>query len=241
MKRFIFAMFLACALSFSGCDVLYEVAKDATGSSLAPSLTEMTGGLKEALVKGTASAVSGLSKSGGFLNDPLVKIPFPQEAQFAVNTLKDLGLGSLVTQMEKLLNDGAEQGAKAALPIFRSAIKEMTFADAKNILLGGNNAATDYFEAKTRAKLAAEFSPFIKGSLDRVDATNVWGKITNTYNSIPLTNKKIETDLVKYTTDKALDGLFLKVASEEKLIRTNPVKRSTDLLKKVFEYAASQK
>ena len=147
------------------------------------------------------------------LNDPLVKIPFPQEAEFVAKTLTDIGLGSLVADFEKKLNEGAEKGAKLALPIFKNAIKSMTFADVKGILLGGENAATDYFKAKTSDGLYQAFSPQIKKTLDEVGAAKIWTDLTTRYNKIPFTNKKVETDLVKYTTNKAMDGLFSQSSS----------------------------
>jgi hypothetical protein len=182
-----------------------------------------------------------LGKEGGFSNDPLIRIPFPPEAQFAANTLRDIGLGQLVDEFELKLNKGAEEGAKKALPIFTGAIKQMTFNDVKNILLGGENAATDYFKQATSTALYQAFSPEIQGTLDQVGATKVWTDLTTRYNAIPLTRKKVETDLVKYATNKAMDGLFLKVAEQEALIRKDPINRTSDLLKKVFSYADRQK
>lgn len=241
MKKILFPLIVFLAVVTTSCEQVLQVANEMYGTGTAPTSNEMINGLKEALANGTASAVTGLNKEDGFFKDPLVKIPFPQEAAFAANTLKDIGLGSLVDEFEKLLNRGAENAASAAMPIFKSAITNMTFADAKNILLGGENAATQYFEGKTRTQLYGAFSPHVKTSLDRVNATKTWNDITTRYNAIPLTNKKIETDLVKYATDKALDGLFLKIAGEEKKIREDPVARASELLKKVFGYADSQK
>lgn len=240
MKKSISIWLLIFTLSFWGCDTLLQMAE--TGmANLDPTDTEIIGGLKEALANGAANSVSILSKSGGYLNDPLVKIPFPEEAQFAANTLRDIGLGNLVDEFEKLLNQGAEDGAKTALPIFKNAITSMSFADAKNILFGGENAATEYFKAKTRDELVAAFSPHIKTSLDKVNATKAWENVTTRYNAIPLVRKKVNTDIVNYATGKALDGLFLKLADEEKKIRMDPVARTSDLLKKVFNYADKEK
>lgn len=241
MKKLIPFLMLVAWLGFTGCDTLLEIAEGVQYENPDPTNTEIIAGLKEALGNGAANAVSTLSKSGGYFEDPLVKIPFPEEAQFAVNTLNDLGLGGLVTEFEKLLNQGAEEGAKLALPIFKNAITSMTFADAKDILLGGENAATNYFEGKTRQDLTTTFSPHIKESLDKVNATKAWTDVTTAYNSIPLVRKKIDTDIVNYATTKALDGLFLKLSDEEKKIRENPIARTSELLKKVFSFAERQK
>ena len=226
-------------ISITGCDQLYEIANEVYTQE--PTSLQMSNGLKQALDNGIRFAVGTLSKDGGYFNDPLVKIPFPEEAKFAADALQTIGLGGLVTDFEKRLNRGAEEGAKEALSIFGNAIKQMSFSDVKNILLGGENAATDFFRRSTEQALYDAFSPKIKTSLDQVNATKVWSDITSKYNSIPLTKKKVETDLVRYATNKAMDGLFLKVAEEEKKIRENPIARTTDLLKSVFGYADKQK
>jgi hypothetical protein len=223
------------------CDTVYQVAEGVLYKNTEPTQTEMAGGLKEALANGAAQAVMGLHKPGGYYQDALVKIPFPEEAQFAANALRDLGMGSLVTRFEEKLNEGAEKGAELALPIFKDAILQMSFEDVKGILLGGEHAATDYFEAKTSEKLATAFSPIIKNSLDEVHATDIWSEITTRYNSIPLVRKKVETDIVKYATARALKGLFLKLGDEEKKIREQPLARGSELLKKVFGYADQMK
>lgn len=238
-KIFVFSLILGL-FALNSCKELLQVV-ESVATSTEPSLGEMGSGLKEALTKGAGFAVKTLNKEGGYFNDPLVKIPFPQEAQFAANTLRDLGLGNVVDNFEKKLNEGAEKGAALALPIFKNAIRQMTFADVKNILLGGENAATNYFKGKTVDQLATAFTPHVKQSLDEVNATKLWNDLTTRYNRIPLVRKKVETDIVKYATGKALDGLFLKLADEEAKIRKNPVARSSDLLKKVFSYADQQK
>lgn len=233
---------LISSLVLLSCDTLLQVANEVAGAgSTIPSELEMSGGLKEALDKGVGFAVSTLSAEGGYYKDPLVKIPFPKEAEFAANTLRDIGLGKLVDDFELLLNKGAEDGAKQALGIFGNAIKSMTFADVKGILLGGENAATNYFKEKTSEQLYEAFSPQIKTSLDKVNATKVWNDLTTRYNSVPLVKKKVDTDIVRYATNKAMDGLFLKISDEEKKIRTNLAARSSDLLKKVFGYAELEK
>ena len=169
-----------------------------------------------------------------------MRIPFPPEAQKVANTMRDLGLGKLVDEFETKLNEGAEKGAKLAFPIFKSAITGMTFQDAKGILLGQQDAATQYFQTRTETQLYNAFSPKIKTSLDQVKATEIWYEITSRYNKLPLV-KKVETDIVKYATNKALDGLFLKVSDEEAKIRSTIASRKTDLLKKVFDFADRQR
>ncbi len=153
--------------------------------------------------------------------------------------IRKIGLGQLVDNLEARLNEGAEKGAKMALPIFKEAIAEMSFVDVKNILLGDQNAATQYFQTKTTDKLTAAFRPHVQSSLDEVKATDIWREITTNYNKIPFV-KPVNTDLVGYATDMALKGLFQKVELEEIKIRDNVAARQTELLRKVFDYADKQ-
>lgn len=241
MKKTFFLFLLPAMLVLGACESLNQVLENLPEYNPDPTTGEMAMGLKEALGNGIGSAVTILGKEGGYFNNPQVKIPFPAEAEFAAKTLRDLGLGSLVENFEQKLNEGAEKGAQKALPIFKNAIKGMTFADVKGILLGGENAATDYFKGKTSDGLFQAFAPEIQKTLDQVGAAQIWTEITTRYNQIPFTNKKVETDLVKYATTKAMDGLFLKVAEEEAKIRKDPVARTSDILKKIFEYADRQK
>ena len=227
--------FLAIVVTtWFGCETLNEIQKGVVGSGTTkPTNTENVSGLKEALKIGTGKAVNLLSQAGGYNNDPLVKIPFPADAIKAANTLRDMGMGKLVDDFTGLMNKGAEEAAKEATPIFTDAITQMTIGDATNILFGADNAATQYFESKTRASLYYTFSPKIKSALDVVNASKLWTDITTTYNKIPFVTP-VNTNLVDYTTNKALDGLFVKLAAEERKIRKDPVARINDILKKVF-------
>jgi hypothetical protein len=245
MKRFsiLFSLLLSgMILCSTGCDTLLAIADQAAkNAALDPTTTEMAAGLKEALVKGTGDAVSFLGQEGGYLEHPEVRIPFPPDAQFAADKLRDLGLGSLVDDFETRLNRGASEGAKEALPIFKNAIAQMSFNDVKGILITRDqDAATNYFRRTTSDQLYQAFSPKIRKVLDEVNATKLWTDVTSAYNKIPFTNRKIETDLVRYATDRALEGLFIKVAEEEAKIRSNVSARSSDLLREVFGYADRQ-
>ena len=241
--RVLLSLFLASQVLFlSSCEFLLAVAEEATKQGpYVPTNGEMSAGLKEALVKGAGFAVNTLGAEGGYLNDPAVKIPFPAEAQFAADKLRELGLGQLVDNFEARLNAGAEKGAQLALPIFKSAIQQMSFNDVTNILISKNkDEATQYFQRTTTEQLTAAFQPEIRKVLDEVNATQLWSDITTAYNKIPFTRKKVETDLVKYATEKALEGLLLKVAVEEGKIRDNLNARTSDLLERVFGYADRQ-
>ena len=141
-------------------------------------------------------------------------------------------MGSLVDKTILSLNRAAEDATKSALPIFVDAIKQMTINDAVGILKGGDSAATIYFKQKTTPVLTAAFSPVIKQSLDKVDATKYWSQTFSVYNQF--STKKVNTDLTAYVTQKAIDGIFYEVALEEQKIRKDPAARVTDLLKSVF-------
>ncbi|WNJ17274.1 DUF4197 domain-containing protein [Pontibacter sp. G13] len=243
MSRMISRGLLCGLLAFTlSCDTLNQIATTAAEqyANANPTQGEMIQGLKEALANGAKFATGSLGAEGGYFNDPIVRIPFPEEAEVVATKMRQIGLGSLVDDFERKLNEGAEEGAKLALPIFKEAITGMTLNDAKGILLGGDNAATEYFKGKTSAQLQTTYGGVIQQSLDEVGAAKAWTEITTRYNKIPFV-KQVNTDLVSYTTGKALDGLFLKVAEEEAKIRQEPIARTSELLKKVFEYADREK
>jgi len=152
--------------------------------------------------------------------------------------MRQIGMGSLVDRAILQINRAAEEAVGFARPIFVNAIREMTITDAINIIKGGSNAATQYFRQKTTAQLVAAFAPIIKGSLDKFSATKYYGDIVNTYNGFPTTINKLNPDLPSYVVERAVDALFDQVAKEEANIRSNAAARTTDILKKVFGWAA---
>jgi hypothetical protein len=190
-------------------------------------------GIKEALVKGTGESVSFVSKLNGYFSNPEIKIPFPPEAREIESKLRAIGMGSKIDEVILSLNRAAEDAAKSAQPIFVSAIKNMTVSDGIQIVKGPNDAATKYLAKTTTPELKAKFSPVIKASLDKVDATRLWEEVIKSYNQIPFVTKQ-NPNLTEYVTDKAITGLFVMIAKEELKIRQNPVARTTELLKKVF-------
>ena len=202
-----------------------------------PLTTDQVGeGLKEALIKGISNGSDMASQLDGYFKNPEIKIPFPPEVKKVEDKLRQLGLGNKVDEFVMTLNRGAEDAAKEAKPIFISAIRQMTIEDAWGILKGDQNAATNYLKRTTSAQLKEKFSPVIQSSLDKVSATKYYGDVTNTYNRIPFV-EKVNPDLNSYATDKAIEGLFMMIAKEEKNIRDNPAARTTELLKKVFGQA----
>jgi hypothetical protein len=199
-----------------------------------PLTTDQVGeGLKEALIKGISNGSDMASQLDGYFKNPEIKILFPPEVKKVEDKLRQLGLGNKVDEFVMTLNRGAEDAAKEAKPIFISAIRQMTIEDAWGILKGDQNAATNYLKRTTSAQLKEKFSPVIQSSLDKVSATKYYGDVTNTYNKIPFV-EKVNPDLNSYATDKAIEGLFIMIAKEEKSIRENPAARTTDLLKRVF-------
>ncbi len=191
-------------------------------------------GIKEALLQGVTTAVLNLNKTDGFFGSELYKMLLPPDAVKAEKTLRNMGMGAQVDKAILSINRGAEDAVAFAKPIFIDAIKEMTLTDALNILKGSKDAATNYFKEKTKLKLITAFTPSVKTSLDKVDATKYYSDVVTTYNKLPTTFKKADPNLTDYVVGKAVDALFDQVAKEEANIRANPLARGTDILKKVF-------
>lgn len=191
-------------------------------------------GIKEALTQGVTNAVLNLNKTDGFFGSQIYKVLLPPDAAKIEKTLRKVGMGPQVDKAILAINRGAEDAVGYAKPIFTDAIKQMTITDALNILRGPKDAATQYFKQKTSQKLIAAFTPSVKGSLDKTDATKYYRDIVNTYNNFPTTFKKSNPDLTSYVVGKAVDALFDQIAKEEANIRANPLGQASDLLKKVF-------
>jgi hypothetical protein len=194
---------------------------------------DIASGLRQALDIGIDKQVSKLTAKDGFFKNELVKILLPDELKKVDKTLRDIGLSKLADEGLKILNRAAEDAVKEATPIFVNAVKDITFADAKNILLGNDDAATQYLTGKTQTALYDKFHPVIKNSFGKVGADQIWENLINRYNTIPFTND-VNPDLTLYVTSEALKGVYTMIAVEEKEIRTKLSSRTTDLLKKVF-------
>jgi hypothetical protein len=194
---------------------------------------EIGGGLKEALNIGVGEAVDFLSVEDGYLKSAY-KILLPEEVQSVTNKLKAVpGFSNVEQDLIEKLNRAAEDAATKAKPIFISAIKQMTFQDAMNLLMGEKDAATRYLEKTTYDQLFAEFLPVIQESLDKVNARQYWRDCVTAYNKIPFV-KKTNPELDDYVTKQGLSGMFQLVEVKELDIRENTSSRSSDLLKKVF-------
>ena len=192
-------------------------------------------GLKEALDIGITKGAERLSQTDGYYKS-VYKILLPEEARKVTEKLSGIpGFTEVEEIILEKINRGAEDAAKKAAPIFVDAIKAMTFQDAMNILLGQDNAATNYLHQATYNNLYNEFNPVIVESLDKYKARKYWADAVNAYNALPfLGGEKVDPDLDNYITNQALTGLFGMVEKEEKNIRENVNARTTDLLKKVF-------
>ena len=191
-------------------------------------------GLKEALEVGTRKAVENVSKEGGYLNNPKIHIPLPPRVQQAAGLMRQLGLNKMADDFEQSINRAAEKAAPQATSIMIDAIKSMTIDDARNILNGENDAATRFFEDRTRGKLAGLFKPIIDTSLNEVGATRYYNQLDDKLSSVPVVGQELDMDLQDYVTDQALNGLFVKLAQEEQKIRDNPAARTSEILQQVF-------
>lgn len=237
MKK-VFALVFAVSFMLSGCAELQQVAAQLPQGGIL-SNADIAAGLKEALDKGIDTQVTKLTKTDGFYKNELVKILLPAELQKVDQTLRKVGLGKLADEGLKVLNRAAEDAVKEATPIFVTAVKQMTFNDAKNILLGNDQAATTYLQNTTSTQLYAKFNPVIKSSFSKVGADKVWTNIINEYNKVPLV-KDVDPDLTNYVTNKAMEGVFKMIAVEEKNIRNNINARTSILLKRVFALQDNQ-
>jgi hypothetical protein len=223
---------LVIATQFLGCSELQNVLNQLP-KGIGLSQEQIGNGLKQALDNGIKNQVSKLTSQDGFYKNDLVKILLPEELQVVENGLRKIGLSNLADEGIKILNRAAEDAVKTATPIFVNAVKEITFNDAKNILLGEKNAATSYLQTKTSESLYSSFSPVINNSFSKVGADKVWANLITKYNSIPFVNK-VDPDLTGYVTNQALKGVFKMIEVEEKGIRAKVGLRTSALLKQVF-------
>lgn len=229
---------LALLLAAVGCATLQKDMADILGGSSSGSgtLDEPTviAGIKEALRVGTENTVLSTSQLDGYLGNQLIRIALPAQMESMASTLRKVGLGSQVDELEVGMNRAAELAAAEARDVFWNAIAGMTVSDAFGILNGGNTAATDYFHDRTYAALQTRFHPIVQQKIDEIGLSRIYGRVADAYNSLPLAGTPRLVDLDEYVTDKALAGLFTVLATEEQKIRQDPLARTTDLLRRVF-------
>ena len=226
-------LLVLCLVNLISCAELQDVVNNFPQSGGVLSNADIASGLRQALDQGIDEQVSKLTMEDGFYKNELVKILLPEELQKVDHALRKIGLDNLADEGLKAMNRAAEDAVKEATPIFVSAVKDITFNDAKTILLGEDNAATMYLIGKTKTDLYAKFQPVIKNSFGKVGADAIWNNLITKYNNLPFTNE-VNPDLTDYVTNEALEGVYTMIAVEEKSIRNDISSRTTDLLKRVF-------
>jgi hypothetical protein len=224
--------FLVFLASCSSADI--NKLLQGVGEQGALTQTDASQGLKEALMQGISKGADQASQTDGFFKNELIKILLPEDARRVEITLRQVGLGAEVDRALLAINRGAERAAQEAKPIFIQAIRQMTIQDAFQVLRGDQDAATQFLRRSTESQLIDLFQPRIQESLDEVGATRFYGDIANSYNSLPMVNRRIDPDLNAYVTERAIDGLFQLIAVEEKNIRENPLDRTSALMRRVF-------
>ena len=229
---------LVSVLAAPGCATLQKdmagILKGDSGGSGALDEPTVIAGIREALRVGTQNTVLSTSKLDGYLGNQLIRIAIPAQMESMASTLRQVGLGSQVDELEVGMNRAAERAAAEARDVFWNAITSMTVSDAFGILNGGNTAATEYFHDRTYAALQTRFHPIVQQKIEEVGLSRIYSRIADAYNSIPLAGKSRLVDLDEYVTDRALAGLFTVLATEEQKIRQDPLARTTDLLRRVF-------
>lgn len=232
---------LKSALTATNSTATNSLLSSATTGAL--SQEQMVGGLKEALGKGVERAVASLGRNDGFLTNLNVKIPMPEKLQKVESVLRVAGQNQMADDFVRSMNHAAEKAVPAAAVVFGDAIKQMSIADAKAILTGTNDAATQYFRRTTHTNLQAKFYPIVQKATDQVGVTAQYKAMMGRFTAVDTVSgllggkpaTKLSTgDIDAYVTDRALDGLFKLVAEEERNIRANPLARTSDLLQKVF-------
>jgi hypothetical protein len=218
--------------------MLLFAALAAAGPALAVSLADLTpkdagAGLKAALGQGVDRAVATLGAPGGFLGNPTVEIPLPPALEKADRALRFVGLGGQADELKATMNHAAEAAVAEAAPTFRKALRNMTVADAKGILSGGDDAATQYFRRSSSDELRARFRPIVARATARLKLASVYNRYAGKAAELGLVSGD-DADLDGYVTGKAMDGLFMVIADEERAIRQDPLGQASRILKKVF-------
>ncbi len=194
---------------------------------------EATGGLKEALTQGAGRAVEMLGRDGGFLNNPKVRIPLPGVLEKTAPLLRMTGRGDDLDELVTTMNRAAEAAVPEARALLMDAVRQMSVADAKDILTGGDDSVTRYFRDKTEAQLVQRFLPVVKKSTDRLAVSSQYNQLAGQAVGVGLVSGD-DANIENYVTRKALDGLYQMIAEEERAIRQNPLGAAGSLAKKVF-------
>lgn len=233
MKKYVLGILLISQVTAGIAQSISATALKSTINKTVLTNSDISKGIKEALTIGATKATSRLSVLNGFYKDSLVKILMPAEAEVVSTQLKKIGFGYLVDSVELSMNRAAESACEKVAPVFVAAIKQMSFQEALSILKGSDNAATDYLKVKSTDSLKVLIEPIIANSLKQTKTIELWNTVFKTYNRIPFV-QKVNPNLSLYVTEKTLQAVFLKMALEEKTIRTNSAAQTSTILKSVF-------
>ena len=232
MKRiFVILMLAAC---FCGCDILFSTTGGSTLGSM--SQTELGKAVKELLQVSADNSLAKLGVNNGFYQNNEVKIPFPPALKKVEDKLKQVGFTNQVNQFTEKLNRSAEDAASGVKEIFKTAITQMTINDALGIIMGNEDAATQYMRKTTTAAITSKVSSVVAKSNEKIKLASYWTPLANKYNTVMMLTggAQVNTDLTQYVTEKAVEGIFKTMAKEEKVIRTKTSARTTSLLQRVF-------
>lgn len=219
-------------------DALKSSGSSSTASSSSAGVSslsneEASGGLKEALTQGVGKAVSTLGAADGFFGNKEVKIPLPKSLKKIEKGMKLMGMGKQSDELILKMNRAAEAAVPEAKALLVSSIKQMTLADAKAILTGPQDAATQYFKRTTSAQMGEKFLPIVTKATENVQLAASYNKYAEMGSKFGVV-KKEDANIEKYVTNKALDGVYLMIAKEEEAIRKDPLGQASSLIKKVF-------
>ncbi len=232
MKRIIvLLMLVAC---FCGCDILLSTTSNTTLGSM--SQTELGKAVKELLQVSADNSLAKLGVTDGFFKNHEVKIPFPQSLQKVEEKLRQVGFGNQVDQFTEKMNRSAEDAATGVKEIFKTAITQMTINDALGIIMGNEDAATEYMKKTTTSAITSKVSSVVAKSNEKIKLASYWTPLANKYNTVMalVGGAQVNTDLTQYVTERTVDGIFKIMAKEEKVIRTKTSARTTELLQRVF-------
>lgn len=225
------------ALGLTACETLDPSILNGVINSGALSQGEAAAGIRAALNNGVGSAISTVGRDGGFLNNGRIRIPLPQRLQEVQSVLKPIGAGGLLNELQTQLNHGAEKAAPVAKDIFIDAVSDLSIQDAIGIVRGPENAATQYLQGKTTDRLTTLFTPIMGEALQKTGALQLVDQVSSQLDSVPFATSlgaDTKSDLIRHGVNYGLEGVFTYIGDEEKAIRENPAKRTSQILRRVF-------
>ena len=217
--------------------VLDGILGGTTGAGFGVTQADAAAGIRAALNNGVGNAVSTIGVLDGFWQNNLIQIPLPSQLASLQTTMSRFGAGGLFNELHQQLNRGAEKAVPVAKDIFVGAISQMSIQDALNIVRGPNTAATDFLKSATQTQLVQSFSPIMENALSQTGALQLVGQVEQSVANLPIQVAGLSNargDLISHGVSKGLDGMFYYIGEEEKAIRADPVKRSSEILRRVF-------